>query len=392
VALTKAEVNERFYNTVGGRIEFATEAQGHLHPHAVARLAAASARERGRRALKVLELGANNCAFATSLLKLLTSLTLHGEVELDRIDYFAVEYARPSLEAFLAGQEEAGDFHRVAPGPTGGPLVATLTRLGVPQASLYLVHAEAQAFVTGGSGSYDLVVLNELLDDLPCRAFFSDADGRRYELAAEATEENGSWRVLVTADEAPGELLPDMPSLSLTTTSAESTAIVRGAAERLGSGGMLLVHDYGITERFVPADYYDQEPAAPDFIELEFPPGAETHFPRAFFRIFGSEEANVVQITTDVDFAELASALEPLGTVITLPHGNALLRSRESQDDLRKGDGIFLSEFALLGPDDDLHALLARLHAEQAELRKRFADEFLEGKASVFADLLFVKR
>jgi hypothetical protein len=392
VALTKAEVNERFYNTVGGRIEFATEAQGHLHPYAVAKLAAASARERGRRELKVLELGANNCAFATSLLKLLTSLTLHGEVELDRIDYFAVEYARPSLEAFLAGQDGAGDFHRVAPGAPGGPLVATLTRLGVPQATLYLVHSEAQAFVTGGSGLYDLVVLNELLDDLPCRAFFSDAGGQKYELAAEASDEGGSWRVVVTAQEAPHEAFPDMPPSSLTTTSAESLAIVGGAAERLASGGMLLVHDYGITERYVPAAYYDKAPAAPDFIELEFPPGPAAGFPRAFFRIFGSAEANVVQITTDVDFAELASALQPLGAVITLPHGNALLRSRETHDDLRKGDGVFLSEFALLGPDDDLQALLGQLHAEQGELRKRFADEFLEGKASVFADLLFVKR
>ena len=392
MALTKAEVNERFYNAVGGRIEFATEAQGHLHPYAVAKLAAAGARARGRRTLKILELGANNCAFATSLLKLLTSLTLHGEVGLDRIDYFAVEYARPSLEAFVAGQEEAADFHRIAPGAPGGPLVATLTRLGVPQATLYLVHAEAQAFVTGGSGSYDLVILNELLDDLPCRAFFSDADGQKYELAAQATEEQGSWRVVVTAEETAEDVVGDMPPSSLTTTSAEALAIVRGAAERLGSGGMMLVHDYGITERYVPAAYYDKAPPAPGFIELEFPPALDSGFPRAFFRVFGSAEANVVQITTDVDFAELSSALEPLGMVITLPHGNALLRSREAQDDLRRGDGIFLSEFALLGPGDDLQALLARLHAEQGTLRKRFADEFLEGKASVFADLLFVKR
>jgi hypothetical protein len=56
VALTKAEVNERFYNTVGGEIVFETEAQGYLHPFAVAKLLAAQARERGTRELKLLEL------------------------------------------------------------------------------------------------------------------------------------------------------------------------------------------------------------------------------------------------------------------------------------------------------------------------------------------------
>ena len=130
----------------------------------------------------------------------------------------------------------------------------------------------------------------------------------------------------------------------------------------------------------------------PSFVDLEFPPGSDTGFPRAFFRIFGSEEANVVQITTDVGFAELIAELEPSGRVIVLPHGNALIRSRERQDDLRKGDGIFLSEFALLEPGDDLDALLSRLDSEQEELRRRFADEFLDGNSSVFADLLYVKR
>jgi len=60
--LTKAEVNSRFYNTVGGEILFETEAQSYLHPFAVARLVAAYANASGRRDLKILEIGANNCA------------------------------------------------------------------------------------------------------------------------------------------------------------------------------------------------------------------------------------------------------------------------------------------------------------------------------------------
>jgi hypothetical protein len=99
----------------------------------------------------------------------------------------------------------------------------------------------------------------------------------------------------------------------------------------------------------------------------------------------------VLQITGDVAFAELIDELRGGGPVITLPHGNALIKSRERQDDLRKEDGVFLSEFALLEPGDDLGALLTRLDAEQEALRRRFADEFLGGNASVFADLLHVK-
>jgi hypothetical protein len=390
VALTKAQVNERFYNTVGGEIVFETEAQGFLHPYAVAKLVAAKARDWGTRSLKLLELGANNSAFATSLLKLLTALTVYGDVDLARIDYFAVELARRSLEVFLSSQEDGGDFQGVAAGALGSPLVATLTRLGVPQINLHLVHAEAEEFVRGGSGRFDVVVLNELLDDLPCRAFFSDADGNAYELTAHAHELDRKWHVEVAAEPAPGV---EMPPSTLTATSPESLAVVRGAAARLGSGGVLLVHDYGFVERYAPLENYEALPKSlPEFVTLEFPPGSESGFPRSFFRIFGSEESNVVQITTDVAFAELIEELEQTGSVIVLPHGNALLRSREQADDLREGDGVFLSEFGLLEPGDDLGALLSRLDAEQEGLRRRFADEFLGGKASVFADLLYIKR
>jgi hypothetical protein len=388
VALTKAQVNERFYDTVGGEIVFETEAQGYLHPYAVAKLLAAQARARGTRELKLLELGANNCAFATSLLKLLTALTIHGEVALERIDYFAVELARRSLEVFLAS-EEAGAFQRVVRGAAGSPLVGTLTRLGVPQINLHLVHSEAGAFVSGGSGRFDAVVMNELLDDLPSRTYYADADGNAYEFAARAHEEGGGWRVEV-------EALPtadvDLPPSTVTATSPESLAIVRGASSLLASGGMLLVHDYGFVERVTPVAWFEALPKSlPDWVTLEFPAGSESGFPRSFFRFFGSEEAKVVQITTDVAFGELIDELRRTGKVLTLPHGNALIRSRERQDDLRKGDGVFLSEFALLEPGDDLSALVDRLDAEQEELRRRFADEFLGGNASVFADLLYVK-
>jgi len=325
-----------------------------------------------------------------SVLKLLTTLTVHGEVELDRIDYFAVEFARRPLETFLAAQQSAGDFQNVMPGAPRSPLVGTLTRLGVPRLTLHLVNAEAGGFVSGGSGRFDAVVMNELLDDLPCRAFYSDAHAHAFELVARAEEEDEGWRVKVTAETAPDV---ELPPASLTVHSPAAVGIVRGAASLLGTGGMLLVHDYGFRERYARLEHYEELPRSlPDFVTLEFPPGSESGFPRRFFRIFGNADAHVVQITTDVGFAELIGELAPSGTAITLPHGNALLATRASCEDLRKGDGIFLSEFAMLEPGDDLEALLGRLDAEQEELWRRFADEFLGGNPSVFADLLYVKR
>jgi putative S-adenosyl-L-methionine-dependent methyltransferase len=389
VGLTKAEVNERFYDTVAGEIAFETEAQGFLHPLAVAKLIAAQARDRGRREVKVLELGANNSAFAVSVLKLLTSLTAHGEVELERIDYFAVELARRSLEVFLAEQQGLGDFQNVTAGAPGSPLVGSLTRLGVPKLTLHLVHADAAAFVGGGSGRFDVIVLNELLDDLPGHVYHAREDGDTRELVAHAHEEGEQWRVEISEEPAPGVELP--PGM-LSATSPAGVAVVRGAASLLESGGVLLVHDYGFTEPHIPAAHYAKARRLPDFVELELPPDADEQFPRAFFRIFGNDDAKVVQITTDVGFAELIEELRAGGTVITVPHGNALLASRDSREDLRKGDGVFLSEFGLLGPGDDLAELVARLDREQADTRLRFADEFLEGNPSVFSDLLYLKR
>jgi hypothetical protein len=393
--LTKAEVNSRFYNTVGGEVLFETEAQSYLHPLAVARLVAAYANVSGKRDLKILEIGANNCVFATSLLKLLTQLRVHNEAMVSKVEYFAVEYARRSLQAALLEYADGG-FDEVKPGPAESPLVGSLTREGPPQLALYLVHAEANQFVAEGSGQFDFVILNELLDDLPCRAFFCDARGVKREFDARAEPDGKKWRVTIGADELEDESLAGMPPNTLTATSAESLSVVRGASALLESGGMLLVHDYGFVERYTEIAKYEPMPNVPEFVNLELPDVGEQPFPRSFFRIFGNEEANVVQITTDVNFAELTDELSGSGRVIILPHGNAKLASRsadqdQNQDHVRKGDGIFLSEFGTLGVGDDLSALLARLDAEQEALRDSFVREFLPNGASLYADLVFIK-
>jgi hypothetical protein len=390
--LSKAEVNARFYNTVGGEILFETEAQSYLHPLAVARLVAAYANASGRRDLKILEIGANNCVFATSLLKLLTQLRVHNEAMVSKVEYFAVEYARRSLEAVLEEYGEAG-FDQVTPGPVGSPLVGTLTRTGPPQLALYLVHAEGNQFVAGGSGRFDFVILNELLDDLPCRAFYCDDAGVKRELEARAEPDADRWRVTIGTHEVADESLAELPPNTLTATSAESVSLVRGACERLESGGMLLVHDYGIVEPYTDLAKYEPMPTVPEFVSLELPDVGEQPFPRSFFRIFGNKEANVVQITTDVNFAELTNVLSGGGRVIILPHGNALLATRRSDEEgyVRKGDGIFLGEFGALEVGDDLAALLTRLEAEQEALRDAFVRAFLPVGASLYADLVFIK-
>src|SRR5262249_54415949 len=212
----------------------------------------------------------------------LTTLTIHGEVALERIDYFAVELARRSLETFLAS-EEGGGFQRVARGAAGSPLVGTLTRLGVPQINLHLVHSEAGAFVSGGSGRVDAGGMKELLDHLPSRPYYPGAKREADRVAPPAREGGGGGRVRGGGTRAADV---ELPASTVTATSVESLAIVRGASSLLGSGGMLLVHDYGFVERNTPVSWYEALPKSlPGWVTLDFPAGSESGFPRSFFRI-----------------------------------------------------------------------------------------------------------
>src|SRR5579864_3755064 len=204
--LTKSEVNSLYYDTVGGEIVFVTEARAGFHPDAVANLLSSYAAMVGRRQLRVLEIGANDCAFARALLDRLRWLADAAAVGLERIDYLAVEYARGSLEAAAASVEQAGIEYRVRRGAPTAPLrghpleaslVALLTSGGSPAVNLGLIHAEANRFVRSTSERFDFVILNELLDDLPCRAFYVDGGGHRFEAISHARSDNGGWRVRV---------------------------------------------------------------------------------------------------------------------------------------------------------------------------------------------------
>jgi hypothetical protein len=397
--LTKSEVNAHYYNTVGGAIVFGTEAQSNVHPLAVARLLAAQARSMGKRQLRIMEIGAASCAFATGLLTLLEDLTAEGETNLDQVDYFAVEYAESALETALRTSERDGSFEQIRrfpppAGPTEMALIGSLVNEGTLRVNLYLLHADANRCVANSTGTFDVVILNELLDDLPYRAFYADAEGTRHELTAHAELDNAAWVATVGADElSPGAGGPELPPGTLTATSEEALTLVRGISSLLESGGLLLIHDYGFAEPYVAAAQYENPPRAlPPFARMEFPDGSGPGFPRSFFRVFGNEAANAIQITNDVNFAELTAVLEASGTVITMPHGNSLFAKNPSVDALEKGDGVFLSEFVRLGLHDDLPGLLGDLHRKQGELRERYAREYSGGVAAVFNDLIFVKR
>ena len=162
-----------------------------------------------------------------------------------------------------------------------------------------------------------------------------------------------------------------------------------GVAGLLSRGGMLLLHDYGFARPDTALSDYEPAPRQlPPFVTMGFPPGSEQGFPRTFFRVFGNEEKQVVQVTNDVNFAELARALEPQGTVLVLPHGNAIVNQG---DTFRRGDGVFLSEFGLLEPDADLATLLAGLNESQGALLDGFVRERMGGRGSLFLDLVFVR-
>jgi hypothetical protein len=102
--------------------------------------------------------------------------------------------------------------------------------------------------------------------------------------------------------------------------------------------------------------------------------------------VFGNEAARAIQITNDVNFAELAAALEDTGDVLALPHGNQVVVSGAP---FERGQGVFLTEFGLLEPHDDLP--LDRLRAGQVEARERYVREYVNGHRSLFMDLVYVK-
>jgi SAM-dependent methyltransferase len=389
--LTKGEVNGLYYSEVGGELVFGTEAQRGYHPAAVARLIAAQARVLGKDELRILELGANNGAFAGVLLQFLGELRDEGE-PLRKVDYVASEWSRSALEAALVANEASGRFDRSRRAPASDDevsLVAHLASSVWPDDSLYLLHGEAKATLRRTSGAFDVVIANELLDDLPCRAFYSDDDGTQHELVAETRRDGDGWlvRVRAAAVETP---LSEMPAATLTASSDDWRAVAEGAAKALAPGGLFLVHDYGFAERFTGRGQYEDAPrSVPPFATLEFPDGSDAGFPRAFYRIFGNEEHGLIQITTDVNLAEVASVLDAHGTTIVLPHGNAILTNRGG---IESDDGVFISEFALLDDDAELPAQLERLERTQAELRARYADAYLGGRTAMFSDLVFVKR
>ena len=401
--LTKSEVNSLYYNTVGGEIVFVTEARAGFHPGAVANLVSHHTAALEKRQIRVLEIGANDCAFARALLNRLCRLVDAGAFALERIDYLAVEYARPSLEAAADSEEQSGIEYQVRRGsptpPLNGPpakatLVALLTDPGPPAVNLGLIHAEANQFIRSTSERFDFVILNELLDDMPCRAYYADGEGRRFEAVSHARPDNGGWRVRVRPREpGPAALadtaLAELPPGSITARSAEGVELVSGIAELLVPGGMLLLHDYGFADPFMSLEQYaGLQASLPAYVAMEFPRASETGFPRSFFRVFGNDRHKVVQVTNDVNFAELAAALEGRGAVTTIAHGSMILNQGGT---LKKGDGVFLSEFGLLEPGDDLPALLASLHANQVELRADFVREHMAGRGSVFMDLVFVR-
>jgi SAM-dependent MidA family methyltransferase len=392
-SLGKKELNERFYRAVEPEAAFATEVQVGFHQVAAARLVGRQAATTGRRKLRVLELGAGACLFALAFVEVLSRLVLLGDASVEAIDYTAVEYSRAALDAALRGALDQG-FDQLATASGGAAGIAALARLrrsGAADAELSLVHTEANAFVDETDEPYDVVILNELLDDLPCRVYWADGDGATHELAPYAEPDGPRWKVHLTETDTPAPTpAAPLPPGTLTSTSDESLRLIAGVADRLQRGGLLLVHDYGFSDRVADAgQYVNPQLGLPGFVELDFPDTAGV--PKSFFRVYGNEAAGEVQITNDVNFAELQELLEPAGMVLTLPHGNMLTGMRQYPHLFFKGDGVFLSEFMTLTAEDDLRELLADLHAHQFELRERYVTEFGAGRTAIFSDLIFVK-
>jgi hypothetical protein len=398
--LDKIEVNARYYATVAGDIAFETEASHGYHPGAVARLLLAHAASLGKENARILEIGASSCLFARALLGELRMLGATEWPDLVRLDYLAVDLSRSALERALLWEEAQGTHRRILwpggvrpsaparPGRPENPTLVGLVSVEGDEVNVGFVHADANQFVEANEQPYDFVILNELLDDMACRAFYADGAGRPLELVPLARDDGESWTVRIDAHEVSDA--PTLPAETVTSRSIEAIALVTEVARSLEPGGMLLVHDYGFADGAnAISDYEPGPPSRPAFVGVEYPAAEGQAFPRGFFRVFGNEPARAIQITNDVNFAELAAALETTGDVLTLPHGNQLVLSGAP---LERGQGVFLTELGLLEPRDDLPALLDRLRAAQVDARERYVREHVNGHRSLFMDLVYVKR
>jgi SAM-dependent MidA family methyltransferase len=390
--LDKAEVNASYYNAVGGAVYFGTEAMTSMYLDAVARLVARHAAGRGIDRIRVIEVGANDCAFATGFLERLEELVAEGWVGLERIDYLAVDFSRGSLEAALA--KHAPAFDTVRPGAAADPkaspeqaqLVGLLSRKHQVEVTLALAHADAVRFAERTRDTFDVAIANELLDDLPAQIHYADPDGTPFALTSYAGREGAFWRVRVDADEAAPPF--PMPPDTIAAHSAESVRVAAGLARALAPGGLLLAHDYGYPGPTAPAEQYRRpQNGLPDFVHFD---AARAGLPLAAFRVYGNERLRVVQITTDVNFAELADTLRATGSATLLAHGNGIVYAAGGRP-LVRGDGVFLSELGLLRRDEDVGALLALLHRKQRGLRERYVATHANGMPSVFWDLVYVK-
>jgi SAM-dependent MidA family methyltransferase len=396
--LDKSEVNARYYAAVAGDIAFETEAALGYHPGTVARLLLAHAASLGKENVRILEIGASSCLFARALLGELRMLGATDWPELWRLDYLAVDLSRSALERAVLWEEAQGTYRRIlwpggvrpsvpaSPGRPEKPELVALVSVEGEEVNVGYVHADANQFVDANSQTFDFVILNELLDDMACRAFYADGAGLPLELVPLARDDGESWTVRVEARDAADA--PALPVDSVTSRSPEAVALVEGISRALEPGGMLIVHDYGFADDAnAISDYESGPPSQPPFVEVEYPPARP--FPRGFFRVFGNEALRAIQITNDVNFGELAAALDATGDVLTLPHGNQLVTSGAP---LEREQGVFLTEFGLLEPGDDLPAALDRLRAGQDDTLERYIRDHVNGHRSLFLDLVYVKR
>src|SRR5262249_7264072 len=157
----------------------------------------------------ILELGANDAQFARALLRELRVLHEAGMTALERVDYLAVELARASLERAARQEEELWVGRNVLRPTVGGSsMVALVVVEGGRRAKLGLGHSEAAQSVRDNTRQSDVAILNELLDDMPYRAYFADGAGRRFEAVPLSRDDGGCWTVRIEAHETATELPP----------------------------------------------------------------------------------------------------------------------------------------------------------------------------------------
>ena len=306
------ESNKRFYSSdMNVKLPFITEAMNGSYRNAAANFIldiCGGALQSGKE-VRILEAGCNAGYFMNGLYDSITRAEegRYGAVA-KRISYTGVDISRYALvEAGKIVEAKGEDFFKTR-----------LLRRDLPKEEL--------------GGNYDIVIMNELLDDIGS-LLYTRIYGELYEVRPLETIVNGTFSVsqrrftiekglskerFSALSPYEKELVRNLDEKEVTVVSPNSIRLLGKLVSALHSGGTMLIHDYGW---FGGKLNFFEDSVVRAYGQRYKSTGAT-----------GLEEiAGRYQMTTDVNFWEIKEFLENLGDVRIFEHKN-FIRKWGSKD------------------------------------------------------------